>query len=157
MNKIKSFYRNNRVFVILMTVASICLIAILAIVLTYLLGQNNGEVYGNRLNGIETVLIDDHKITTIENMIKEDEKVDKVKVKVIGRIIYINTYLTSGKGSDAKNIAIKSLDAFNDDEKPFYDISFIFDKPNDEEDKTFPIMGYKKSDNTIISWTNFSE
>ena len=36
-------------------------------------------------------------------------------------------------------------------------ISFAIDMAEDSEDTPFPIMGYKKSDNTIISWTNHAE
>ena len=156
MKKLKGFYKNNRIFVILMGIAIFC-VAIIAVAFLYIvLSQNSGNLYGNRLNGIETVKVSKDRLTDLENTIKEDTKVDKVSSHIKGKIIYINIYLKEGKAEDAKNIAIKSLDFFNNDEKNFYDISFSVSK-DDVEDVTFPVMGYKKSDNTIISWTNFSE
>lgn len=156
MKKLKGFYKNNRIFVILMGIAIFCVAIIASAFLYIVLSQNSGELYGNRLNGIETVQISKDRLTTLENTIKEDTKVEKVSSRIQGKIIYINIYVKEGKVEDAKNIAIKSLDFFNNDEKSFYDIAFTLNK-DDVEDVIFPILGYKKSDNTIISWTNFSE
>ena len=157
MNKLKGFYKNNRVFVILMSVVIFCLALIFSILVYIILSQNSGELYGNRLNGIETVSINDKRLTELKNKIKEDEKVTKVSTRLQGKIIYINIYIKEGKATDAKNIAVKSLEIFTEDEIAFYDIAYSFIKEGDVEDNTFPIMGYKKSDNTIISWTNYSE
>ncbi len=157
MKKLKGFYKNNRVFVILMGVALFC-IALIAVAFIYLLlTQNSGDKYGNRLNGIETVEITTTRLSDLEKEIKEDEKVEKVNSRIKGKIIHVNIYLKEGKATDAKNIAIKSLEFFTEDEKNFYDISYSVSKEGDVDDVTFPIMGYKKSDNTIISWTNYSE
>ena len=157
MKKIKEFYKNNRVFVILMAVACFCLAIILVLVGYYFIDQTKGNFYGDRLNGIETVEINDAKISELEKAINENEIVQKTSIRILGKIIYINVYLKDGKASDAKNVAIKSLDLFSEDEKAFYDISYIFAKPDEKENSIFPIMGYKKSDNTIIAWTHISE
>jgi len=157
MSKLKGFYQNNRVFVILMGVSSICLIIILSIVVIYFFDQTSGDAYGNRLNGIETVELTNQKLKKIEETLKQDEKVDKVTVHLKGKIVYINCYLHVGKATDAKNIAINALTAFSEDERAYYDISFIFDKTDQEDRGAFPVMGYKKSDNNIISWTNIVE
>lgn len=157
MKKFKKFYKNNRIFVILMGVALFC-IAVIAIIFGYIiLTQNKGNLYGNRLNGIETVKIEKNRLTELEDTIKENEKVEKVSSRIKGKLIYINIYLNDGKLDDAKNIAIKSLEFFTEDEKNFYDISYSINKTGEEEDVSFTVMGYKKSDNTIISWTNYSE
>ncbi len=156
MKKLKGFYKNNRIFVILMGIAIFCVAIIASAFLYIVLSQNTGELYGNRLNGMETVQISKDRLTTLENTIKEDSKVEKVSSRIQGKIIYINIYIKEGKAEDAKNLAIKSLDFFSTDEKSFYDIAFSLNK-DDVEDVTFPVLGYKKSDNTIISWTNFSE
>ena len=157
MKKLKGFYKNNRVFVILMGIAIFCLAVIISAFVYIVLSQNTGDLYGNRLNGIETVEIAKTRLTELEKTIKEDEKVEKVTSRIKGKIIYINIYIKEGKGTDAKNIAIKSLEFFTEDEKAFYDISYSLNKTGDVDDVTFPIMGYKKSDNTIITWTNYSE
>ena len=151
--KFKGFYRNNRNFVILMGLAGILLIFLLVIFLTYFIGQRRGSVYGNRLNGIEAVEMTKEKLGKVESAILAEPMVEKVNINLIGKIIYMNIYLKEGKVADAKNIGNKSLEAFTDDEKNFYDLSYIVHK---EGDDVFPIMGSKKSDRAVISWTNVS-
>ncbi|MDD2505269.1 MAG: hypothetical protein PHF21_03215 [Bacilli bacterium] len=157
MKKLKGFYNNNRVFVILMGIVIFCL-AIIAVSFIYvIISQNNGDLYGNRLNGIETVKITDDRLSKLHESILKDKQVEKVSSRIKGRIIYINIYVKEGKVKDASKIAIDSLDFFTEDEKAFYDISYSLLKNDDKEDASFSVMGYKKSDSTIISWTNFSE
>ena len=158
MKKLKEFYKHNRVFMILMSVAAVCLVVILFLVISYIFQQKGGNLYGGRLNGMETVEIKNARIEEIENAIKENNKeVESVSARVSGKIFYINIYLNTGKVADAKSIAVKALDILKEAEKGFYDLAFNFDKLGDTDDKTFPIMGSKKVGNTIISWTNVSE
>lgn len=153
MKKIKEFYKNNRIYCILMGIGIFCVALIAIAFVSYFVNQTKGDTYGNRLVGIENVKITDTHKTELINQIKQDKKVDKVSVNIKGKIIYINIYLNEGKYEDAQNIAIKSLEALTTDEKDFYDINFTFAKTKKEENSVFPVMGYKKSDATIISWT----
>lgn len=150
MNKLKRFYRNNRIYCILMGISVFCIALICVIAVMYFVNQTQKSNYGNRLNGIESVYIsDEHKDEVIKE-INDNGKISKVSINVKGKIIYINVYLEDGKPSDAQALAIKALGVFSDDEKDYYDINFSFVK---EGDSGFTIMGYKKSDATIISWT----
>ena len=66
--------------------------------------------------------------------------------------------LKEGTTEDAQAIAIKSLEYLSTEEKEFYDINFIFtNTAEDDNAKFFPLMGYKKSDATLISWIKQSE
>ncbi len=153
MKKLKTFYHNNRIYCILMGVSILCLALIAAAFVLYFVNQTKGDVYGNRLNGIESVIINDQHKNEIISFFTEQEIVEKTSLNIKGKIIYINVYLKSGKVEDAQSLAIKSLEKLTEDEKNFYDVNYTFVKENDKEDTTFPIMGYKKSDKTIISWT----
>jgi len=159
MRKLKAFYRNNRVYVILMGIAVLCLIIVLSILLAYFNSQTRGSLYGNRLQGIENVEITDSRLRTIETSLNENNIVEKVNVRVIGRIIYLNFHLVdAAKPTEVKAIAINSLELFNDDEKDFYDMAFLFNrKLVDEEDTSFPVIGNKRGGQSTISWTNLSE
>ena len=157
MDKLKGFYKNNRVYVILMGLSLFCLAVVLIVVISYFIDQTTGNLFGNRLNGIETVEITQDRMREMEAKIAEDELVERASIRILGKTININIFLNDGKASDGQNIAIKSLDLFTDDEKAFYDISFLVDKIGDVEDTVFPIAGNKKSDNTIISWANIDE
>lgn len=150
MNKIKKFYKNNRVYCILMGISIFCIALICVLGVGYFINQTKNSVYGNRLNGIDSVIISDEHKNEVIDAIKENGNVSKAVINVKGKIIYINVYLEDGKIDDAQSLAIKSLNCFTDDEKEFYDINFSFVK---EGDNGFTIMGYKKSDAAIISWT----
>ena len=157
MEKLKGFYRNNRIYCILMGVSILCIALIAIAFLMYFIHQTKNDVYGNRLNGIESVAISNEHKNEVITYFKEQEIVEEATINIKGKIIYINIYLNNGKVEDAQSLAIKSLEQFTEDEKNFYDINFTFAKKeetdDEEKDSTFPIMGYKKSDKTIISWT----
>lgn len=156
MKGFKGFYKDNRVYVILMIVSIVCIILVISGVLIYFVGQSTKDAYGNRLEGIEKVKIKEDKLTELETTIKENELVEKVNTNVSGKILYIVVHLTKGVPTDAENIAVKALEKLSDEEKAFYDIQFIFDSSNEGEDNVFPIMGYKNAKNTTISWTKYS-
>ena len=153
MKKIKEFYHNNRIYCILMGISILCLLLIAGAFAFFFLNQTKNDAYGNRLNGIESVEISKNHKEEIISFITEQETVDKASINIKGKIVYLNIYLSSGKVDDAQALAIKILEKFTDDEKNFYDINYTFTKSNTEENSSFPIMGYKKSDKTIISWT----
>lgn len=154
MRKIKKFYKNNRIYCILMGVSLFCLAIIAMLFVIYFVNQSKNDVYGNRLNGIESMEISDNEKEEIISAIKENDKVDKATVNIKGKIIYVNVYLLEGNRDVANSIAVKVLNALNDEKKDFYDLNFSFNKDDDE---AFPFMGYKKSDATIISWSKVSD
>ena len=160
MKKLKGFYQNNRIYCILMGVSILCLALIAVAFLMYFINQTKNDVYGNRLSGIDSVTISNEHKDEVISFITEQKIVNKATINIKGKIIYINVYLNDGKVDDAQSLAIKILEKLTEDEKDFYDINFTFAKETDEsendeesKDTSFPIMGYKKSDKTIISWT----
>ena len=142
MKKLKGFYQNNRIYCILMIVSIVCIILIASAFVYYFIEQTRTDVYGKRLYGIESVKISDDKQKEIEEKIKENEKINKVIFDLKGKIIYLAIELKEG----------------TTEEKEFYDINFIFtNTAEDDNAKFFPLMGYKKSDATLISWIKQSE
>lgn len=154
MKKLKKFYKNNRIYCILMGISLFCLALIAMLFVVYFVNQTKNDTYGNRLNGIESMEISDNEKDEIVNVIKESDKVDKATVNIKGKIIYVNVYLLDGNRDLANSIAVKVLNTLNEEKKDFYDINFSFNKDDDE---AFPFMGYKKSDATIISWSKVSD
>lgn len=154
MKKLKKFYKNNRIYCILMGISLFCLALIAMLFVVYFVNQTKNDTYGNRLNGIESMEISDSEKDEIVSVIKESDKVDKATVNIKGKIIYVNVYLLDGNRDLANSIAVKVLNTLNEEKKDFYDINFSFNKDDDE---AFPFMGYKKSDATIISWSKVSD
>ena len=157
MNKLKKFYQSNRIFVILMGISFFCLALILFALINYMFNQTTNDNYGNRLNGVESVKIEDKLQKEIKTQIEENDNVDHASLRIKGKILYINIYIKEENIDDSKNIAIKSLELLKDEQKSVYDIHFIIDLVTEKEETIFPIMGSKKSDNTIITWTNYSK
>lgn len=153
--KLKSFYKNNRVYSILMIISIICIIAILVGVVLYFLGQTSKDKYGNRLEGIEKVEIKESKLNDIEKKITENELVNNVDAVLKGKLVYITITLNTGTHADTESIAQSSLDLFSEEEKAFYDIQYIVDNKDDKIEENFPVMGYIKAGNSVIKWTNY--
>lgn len=153
--KLKSFYKNNRVYSILMIISIICIVAILVGVVLYFLGQTSKDKYGNRLEGIEKVEIKESKLNDIEKKITENELVNNVDAVLKGRLVYITITLNTGTHADTESIAQSSLDLFSEEEKAFYDIQYIVDNKDDKIEENFPVMGYIKAGNSVIKWTNY--
>lgn len=153
--KLKSFYKNNRVYSILMIISIICIVAILIGVLLYFFGQTNKDKYGNRLDGIENIVIRESKLNEIEKKITENELVYSADAVIRGKLVYITITLNTGTHVDAESIAQSSLELFSDEEKSFYDIQYIVDNKDDNIKENFPIMGYIKAGNSVIKWTNY--
>ncbi len=153
--KLKSFYKNNRVYSILMIISIICIVAILVGVVLYFLGQTSKDKYGNRLEGIEKVEIKESKLNEIENKITENELVKSTEVVIKGKLVYITITLNTGTHADAESLAQTSLELFSEEEKAFYDIQYIVDNKDEKIEENFPVMGYIKAGNSVIKWTNY--
>lgn len=153
--KLKSFYKNNRVYSILMIISIICIVAILVGVVLYFLGQTSKDKYGNRLEGIEKVEIKESKLNDIEKKITENELVNNVDAVLKGKLVYITITLNTGTHADTESIAQSSLDLFSEEEKAFYDIQYIVDNKDEKIEENFPVMGYIKAGNSVIKWTNY--
>ena len=156
MDKLKKFYKENRVFIILMGIVLVCVAIIVFILARYVLNSNTNNKYGNRLDGIGDVTISETKLTDFETKISEMEKVKEVSVNIHGKIIYFDVdFVKDTNVTDAKNVAIKCLEFLEETEKKYYDLQFVFsEKEEESEEKTFPIFGYMKAGATTISWSN---
>ena len=78
-------------------------------------------------------------------------EVDNIDYRLQGRLIYISLKMASGVSKDtAKEIAIKTLDYFTEDEKKYYDIQIII--TTSDENAEYPIIGYKHKTSTEFVW-----
>lgn len=162
----KKFYKENRVFCILMIVVLVCFFIILGLGLSYILKSSDTNVYGNRLDGISDVKITKKMKTNMEASVKEFEKISDVTVNVHGKIVYFDiTFTDEASIDDAKNTSIKCLELFEEEYLNYYDIQFLIvndrylaEKNNKDEstesDNIFPIMGYRKAGATTIAWSH---
>lgn len=160
MKKVKEFYLNNRVFVILMTIVLICLIIMGICLLRYFYGNKNDNPYGARVDGIENVEITDSRRTEIENKYKADEGIETISVHLegpngyVGPIIYIDILFNNKVTlEEAKTKAAAMVDEFSKDEQNFYDIHFTIKQKKSDTTEGFLISGAKNSHGNQ-SWNN---
>ena len=117
--------------------------------------SNGGDVYGNRLDGIENYKVSDEIKTKVIEELEKNEKVNTASIRIQGKIIYVNIDYTKEVSLDnAKEIATKSLQNFTDDIKKFYDIQYLLTQKEDEESEVFTTMGSKNVTATTIVWIN---
>ena len=143
-----NFIKRNKKLLVVIVVFLVGLIC--AVQLKNILFPSGGAIYGNRLQGIEDVAIDEN----LNKQIKEklSESVSKVNVRLSGRIVNINMVVNGDVSvSTAKDYAKKSLEVFSEKQLEFYDIQVFISK--DVESKEFPIIGYKHQNKDGFTWT----
>ena len=135
--------------------ALILLVVIFAIFSRMIFSTGKGE-YGDRLKNI----VDVPKSVTdkVVKEVKEKEEVEKISVRIQGKIIYTTITFTDSTSKDtAKEIANGTLEYYDEDIIKCYDFEYILtqDEILDEEgnDKAYTIAGTKHPDKDYISWT----
>lgn len=134
------------------------------IVIRGILYPNNGKsAYGDRLEGIENYKISDEIINNIKKDLVSGS-VKEVTYRLQGKIINFEFKLLDGTGlEDAKAVASKVLDYFDDSYKSYYDIQIYLtsetmedsldDEGNIISKSVYPIMGYKHKNSNSFVWT----
>lgn len=154
MKKIKKFYREHRIFIILMTVVLVCAILIVTVLIQcfYVGGKDK---YGNRLEGIEKYKISESRQSDFENNTANNDKVKSVDMMITGKIIYLTFQFEETTDLEtAKELANVSLKEFSDEEKDFYDIMITMKKNSSEKIEGFLISGAKNAKRPTIVWNN---
>lgn len=152
----KKFYKENRVFVILMGIALVCIAIIVGLLANYVVKSSTNDMYGNRLDGIKDVEITNQKVTEMQESILKMAKVQDVVINIHGKIVNFNIdFSNDATLEEVKNTSISCLDLLEEGHKNFYDLQFIITQSkNDDSDSSFPILGYMKAGRTTISWSN---
>ncbi|MBO4245163.1 MAG: hypothetical protein J5892_00275 [Bacilli bacterium] len=153
----KKFWRQYRIFIILMGIVLLCMIAmgIFAISLFFKSGKDK---YGDRLNNVKDVKVTEKMKDTIIAEANKDNNVLDTNVHVSGKIIYITLYL-DGVSSvlEAEGKAINPLNAISEDVQKKYDIQFILIQEKTEKTPEIKIMGSKNVLGNGLVWNNNTE
>ncbi len=155
MKKIKKFYKEHRVFTILMAIVIVCAILIATVLIQCFYVGNGKNKYGNRLEGIENYTISESRQSDFENNIANNDKVKSVDITVTGKIIYITMQMDESVAlMEAQGIAQKSLEEFSDDEQKFYDFNITLKQTKTENNEGFFISGAKNVNGSGLTWNN---
>lgn len=151
LNKLKNFYKNNRIYSILMIISLVCLILMASGVVIYFINQTVSSPYGHRLDDIKDHNIDKY-IDELKTYYKDGKNVKTSNIRIQGRIIYVDVEMEkSATNEEIQNLAVGCLTHIPDTEKNYYDIQFIF-----KREGLTPYLGSKSASNTVISWANYS-
>ncbi len=158
MKRIKKFYRDHRIFTILMAVILVCVVIITTILIQCFYIGKGKDKYGDRLDGIEDHQISESKISDYKVNLANNEKVKAVNLTIEGKIIYIKvTYEENCSLEEAKSIAAKSLESFTEDEQGFYDFNIDLEKKATSTSDGFFVEGAHNSNGTGMVWDNNRE
>lgn len=151
MKKLREFYKNNRIYCILMLISLFCFILMGSAVVIYFINQASSDKYGNRLQDIDDYPVS-AELAKLETFYKESDGVVSATVRLQGKIIYVNVEVDPTMDIDEmQNIATESLTELTDDQKGYYELQFSFLR-----DGFAPYSGSKAASRTVITWSNYN-
>ena len=158
MKNIKKFYKEHRIFMILMAIVIVCIVLIATVLIQCFYVGNGSNKYGNRLENSENYNITEERINDSESKLLTTEKVKKAEIKITGRIVYIDLLFVEGVGLvEAQSIALKTLEDFNENESKYYDFNFTLKQEATEQSDGFLISGAKNKNGNGLIWNNNRE
>lgn len=148
----KKLWKENKI-TILFAIVVILILLVLFIMIFPLYSTRSGSDYGDRLDGIKDVAIDDNVNSKIESYFESTEKVKSVKTNLKGKlyniIITTNDDVSVNEIADISNEVISN---FDEKQLKFYDIQIFISSTSDSETKS--IVGYKNKNTDEFIWTN---
>ena len=154
MKKLGKFYKEHRVFTILMSIVIVCVVLIATVLFRLFYDSKKGK-YGDRLEGIEKVQLTEKKLDDIESKILAEKDVLVAECRVQGKIVYITISFDGPETLvEAQTTAQKTIEFFTEEERAFYDFHFTLKKSSTENDEGFLISGAKNKNGSGFSWNN---
>lgn len=155
MKKIKKFWQENSVLLVLLLILIACIIAISIVVITYFVGGSNDK-YGDRLEGIESHPFSSKEEKEIIAKIEEDDKISQAKIELKGKRIIINiTFIDKTTLVEAESKSLATLDYFSEDTLNFYDLEYNIKASATDDTEGFTITGsHNVSGSGGIVWNN---
>lgn len=150
------YFKKHKVELICLIIFIVLLLGCLGVFLMLWFGSS-GEVYGNRLEGIEKVPVSEGYLNDIEKALKENASVTKVSSHIEGRLInFMITVNDDTSISSSKELSKIVKDNFTESELKFYDIQVYVLDSGANETSTYPIIGYKHKTTEDFVWSNNS-
>lgn len=142
LKKLKKFIIKNKVLSVLILLIILIFIFALVVIKIFVFPNYHTSKYGNRLDGIENVKIDDSRLDDIKNNFSSIEGFNFDGYRLSGKIINIYISITGDLSTDTiRDKCREIIKSFNEDEIKFYDFQFYVDG----EGEKYPMMGYKNA------------
>lgn len=143
----------HKLLTIICTLATIAVVILVSVFFNMFV-SGSGK-YGDRLKGIDDVVISSKNKKEVVNFLEEKDYVTDASVRVQGKIVYINIVFTKDTKLDkAKAIATETLALFKDKTKEYYDFGYFLtqEEKEDSNDKGYIVTGTKHAKLEKISW-----
>jgi len=148
----KKLWKENKIVILFAIVVTLILL-VLFLMIYPLYSTRSGNEYGDRLEGIKEVAINDNVNSEIKSYFESTEKVKSVKTNLKGKLY--NITLTTNDGVSVNEIADISDNIttnFDEEQLKLYDIQIFISSTNENETKS--IVGYKSKNTDKFIWTN---
>lgn len=114
-------------------------------------GERGKPVYGNRLDGIDKVMVDDAYFAKISETLEKQKIVSEASGQRSGRILnYTIVVKDKTKTKDAKALTNTILESLSKDQVAYFDIQVFF--TCEKEMDGYPMIGYKNKENKKFSY-----
>ncbi len=151
MKKLKNFILKNKLLSVLLILFILIIILGLVAVKVFIFPSYKVSKYGNRLDGIDSVKLDDSKFNEIKNSFEASDGISIKSIRLSGKIVNITLEVSNEKGIDSNKVksnASKLLEKFSEEELKYYDFQ-IFVPGNDD---IAPMIGYKNKNSEGLYW-----
>lgn len=154
MSKSSKVKQDNTMLWILIIILFVCFLMIGFLFYKYFYSGISTSKYGDtRLEGIENYPLSENLEEEINDLYKDESSVNKVKIDVQGKIIYIIIdFKEAVKVDTARSLANKALEKIGEDNLKFYEIQYVLTYSGEEENNNFPIFGSKNANSLKVIW-----
>lgn len=149
--KTRKYIKKNVTSLIFFMILLVMVLMIIVVV-SVLVPTASTSQYGDRLEGINEVLISDEAQNKIVADLKAESIVGLSKVRIVGRIVNVEIELnSSGTIDKGKELAELTIEKFDKDEIAYYDFQIFITSTGD---KGTTVIGYKTPKAKKLTWTN---
>lgn len=149
LKRIKRFIIKNKLLSLLIGLVALILILGLIVLKILIFPHYRVSKYGNRLDGIESVELDNSRYNEIKNSFQGNENITLDSFRLSGKIV--NIYISvkgDYKKEDIRTKSMEIINKFSEDERKFYDFQVLVTFDDDRD----PMMGYKNKNSDVLDW-----
>ncbi len=149
--RVKRFYRNNRIYCILMGISFASIVLIILALLAHFIHQNTSNPYGNRLEDIKNYPVQENIDESI-NKTKENDLVENVSAEIKGKIIwFVIDVKEDASLEDMQNVGTSTLQYFTQENLGYYDIHYLIQRNGKKG-----YFGDKSASASTITWARYN-
>lgn len=141
--------KNNKLLTLLIVLIILVIILCIVAVKVLIFPSYKTDKYGNRLNNIESVKVDDSRFNEVKNSFEDVSGFNIKNIKLTGKIINIFVSVDSEINSETiKASADNFVKCFSEDELSYYDFQVFVTGEGDK----YPMLGYKNKNSEGLFW-----